>query len=72
MAAIILWEGRYNRTFDIPHMFVNTDTDEDMLMVLKDDLAEMMAKIAPHIYRKYITTNLKGRPMLYVRLQKSL
>ena len=71
-AAISAWEGRYNRTFDIPSAFVNTDTDENVLMVLKDDLAEMMVKIAPNIYRKYVTTNSKGVPMLYVRLRKSL
>jgi hypothetical protein len=51
---------------------VNTDSDENVLMVLKDDMAEMMVEIAPNIYRKHITTNSKGRPILYVRLQKML
>ena len=71
-AAISAWEKRHNRTFDIPNAFVNMDSDENVLMVLKDELAEMMVKIAPEIDRKYITKNSKGRPLLYVRLQKSL
>ena len=71
-AAISAFEKRYNRSFDIPSAFVNTDLDEMILMVLKDDMAEMMVKIARNIHRKHITTNLKGNPILYVWLQKML
>ena len=67
-AAISAFERRFNRTFDIPCAFVNTDSDENILMVLKDDMVEMMVKIAPNIYRKHITMNSKGRPILYVLL----
>ena len=67
-----LWENRFNRTFDVPSVFVNTKTDKDVLMVLKDAFAKMMVKIAPTIYRKYITMKSKGMPMLYMRLQMSL
>ena len=63
-AAITAWARRFNRTFDIPSAFVNIDSDEDVLMVLKDDLAKMTVTIAPGIYRKFITTNLKGRRRL--------
>ena len=58
-AAISAFEKRFNRTFDIPSAFVNTDSDENVLMVLKDNMAEMMVKIAPNIYRMHITTNSK-------------
>ena len=51
---------------------MNTDSDEMVLVVLKDDMAEMIVKITPNIYRKHITTNSKGRPILYVWLQKML
>jgi len=44
-AAISVWEKRFNRTFDIPSAFINTDSDENVLMVVKDDLAEMMEKL---------------------------
>ena len=71
-ATISAFEKRFDRTFDIPCTFVNTDSDENVLMVLKDDMAEIMVKIVPNIYRKHITTNSKGRPILYVWLQKML
>jgi hypothetical protein len=31
-----------------------------------------MVTIAPNIYHKYITTNAKGKPVLYVQLEKAL
>ena len=71
-ATISVFGKRYNRTFNIPGTFVNMDSDETVLVVLKNDMAEMMVKIAPHIYRKHITMNPKGRPILYVRLQRML
>ena len=47
--------------------------DENVLMVLKGELAEMMVHIAPQIYRKHITVvDKKGTPVLYVKLQKVL
>ena len=55
----------------MPSAFVNTDVDEDVIMVLKGDLADMMVQIAPKTYRKYITTDKKGTRILYVKLQKS-
>jgi hypothetical protein len=48
------------------------DIDEDVLMVLKGELAGMMKQIAPRIYRKYITVDKKGTKILYVKLQKAL
>ena len=41
-------------------------------MRLDGILAELMVTIAPNIYRKYITTNAKGKPVLYVQLEKAL
>ena len=51
---------------------MNTDTDELVLMVLKDNMTGMIMKIATNIYRMHITTNSKGRLILYVWLQKIL
>ena len=56
----------------MPSAFVNTDVDEDVIMVLKGDLADMMVQIAPETYRKYIMTDKKGTRILYVTLQKAL
>ena len=41
-------------------------------MVLKGELADMMVQIAPQVYRKYVTVDKKGTPILYVKLQKSV
>ena len=69
-AWIAAHEQRVVRCYDIP--FVNTDVDEDMIMVLKGELAEMMIQIAPEVYRKYVTMDKKGMKILYVKLQKAL
>ena len=71
-ASIAAHEHRKVRCYDIPSAFVNTEVDEDVLMVLKGDLADMMVQIAPQIYRKYVTVDKKGTPILYVKLQKAL
>ncbi len=31
-----------------------------------------MVLVAPEVYRKYITTDKKGKPILYIKLQKAL
>ena len=72
MASIAAHEHRKVRCYDIPSAFVNMDVDEDVLMVLKGDLAEMMVQIAPQVYRKYVTVDRKGTPVLYGKLQKAL
>ncbi len=72
IAAIAVSKRRRIRCFNIPSAFVNTNVDEEALMVLKGELAEMMVQIAPQVYRKYVTVNKKGTPILYVKLQKVL
>jgi hypothetical protein len=71
-AAIAAKEKRKVRCYDIPSAFVNTDVYEDVLMVLRGELVDMMVQIAPQIYRKYVTVDRKGTPILYVKLQKAL
>jgi hypothetical protein len=51
---------------------VNTDVDKDVIMVLKGELADLMTQIAPEVYRKYVTVDRMGTPILYVKLQKAL
>ena len=51
-ATIAAKEGRRMRCYDVPSAFVNTDVDEDVIMVLKGELANMMIQIAPEVYRK--------------------
>jgi hypothetical protein len=41
-------------------------------MRLDGILAELMVQVAPSLYRKYITSNAKGKPSLYVQLEKAV
>ncbi len=65
-------EKKKVRCYNVPSAFVNMDVDEDVIMVLKGDLVDMMVQIAPETYRKYITTDKKGTGILYVKPQKAL
>jgi hypothetical protein len=65
-------EGRDVACFDIPGAFLHADVDEDITMVLKGRLAELMVQVAPNLYRKYITVDRKGTAILYVKMQKAL
>ncbi len=56
----------------MPSAFVNMDVDEDVLMVLKGKLATMLLNIALEVYQRYLTTDRKGTPVLYVKLRKAL
>jgi hypothetical protein len=51
---------------------VNTEVGKDVIMVLKEELAEMMIQIAPEVYRKYVAVDKRGTKILYVKLQKAL
>ena len=60
------------RCYNIPSAFVNTDVDEDVIMVLKGELVEMMIQIAPQTYQKYVTVDRKETLILHVKLQMAL
>ena len=51
---------------------MNTDVEEEVIMVLKGDLAEMMIQVTPEVYRKYVAVDKKGTKIFYVKLQKAL
>ncbi len=52
MATIAAHERCKVRCFNVPSAFVNTDVDEDVIMVLKVELVDMMVQIAPEDYRR--------------------
>jgi hypothetical protein len=64
--TIFAHEGRNVATCNIPGAFLQADNPDYVLMRLDGILAKLMVTIAPNIYRKYITTNAKGKPVLYV------
>jgi hypothetical protein len=41
-------------------------------MILKGRLAKLMVKVAPNLYRKYISVDAKGLVILYVKMQKAI
>ncbi len=53
-AVIDAHEGRNVACFNISGAFLHADSDEDITMVLKGRLAELMVQVAPNLYRKYI------------------
>ena len=71
-SAIAANEKRFIRCYNVPGAFLHTESDENVLVFLRGELAEMMIHIAPQIYRPYIKMDKKGTPILYVRLKKAL
>ena len=71
-SAIDAHEGRDVAVMDILGAYLHALNDEFVLMCLRGKLAEMMVKVDPKLYRKYVTTSAKGEPILYVKLNKAL
>jgi hypothetical protein len=68
-------ERREVATMDIPNAFVQTNlkNEEDKaIMRLHGKLTELMVKVAPEVYRKYVFVNKKGETVLYVKLLNAL
>ena len=63
-SLISAYEMRHRRSYDVPNACVNTNLDEEVDMVLRGDLVELLVKVAPGIYRKYITRDRKGQAIL--------
>ena len=48
-------EQRAIAILDIENDFLNAENDENILMLLRGRLAEMMVQVDPSMYRKYVT-----------------
>ncbi len=57
--------------FNIPGAFLHADSYQDITMILKGRLAELMVQVAPNLYRKYILVDRKGMAILRVKMQKA-
>ena len=53
------YEERVVAYFDIPGTYLHADTDKDVILLLEGPLADLMVKVDPSLYRKYVTTTLK-------------
>ena len=68
-AVIDAHEQHDMAVIDIPNAFVQTRLEDDKdkaSMQLRCKLAELMVKVAPKIYTKYVIINKKGETVLYV------
>ncbi len=63
-AVIDAHEGPDIDCFDIPGAFLHAEVDDDITMVLKGRLAELMVQVAPNLYVKYIKVDRKGMAIL--------
>ena len=63
--------GRDIATIDTPGAYLHTDTDEEVVMIIKGVLAEILVNIYLKLYKKYMFLD-KGVKVLYVNLQKSI
>ncbi len=63
-STIYAHENRDMATCDIPGAFLQADNPDFVLMCLDGILAELMVKVTPNLYHKYVTTNAKGKPVL--------
>ena len=70
-AVVDAYEHRDMAIVDIPGAYLSSDMDEEVHLCLRGRMSEMMVKIAPEVYAKYVTLQ-NGKPILYVRLIKSL
>jgi hypothetical protein len=65
-------EGRYVTVTDIPGAFLHADMEQKVHMLLEGTIAELIVKLEPSLYRKFVWKNKHGKPMLYIKLRKAL
>ena len=71
-STIYAHENQDVATCNIAGAFLQADNPDLVLMHLDGILAELMVKVAPRIYRKFITINAQGKRVLYVQLEKAV
>ena len=65
-------ENRAISMLDIENDFLHAENDKYMLMLLRGKLAEILVKVDPKLYRKYVITSNQGVTVIYVKLNKVL
>ena len=70
--SIELHERRDVSTINIPGAFIHADSYENIIMVLKGNIALSMFHVDPKSYRKFIIFDKRGKPVLYVKNLKAL
>ena len=70
-AVIDAWEGHDVVKVDIPGAFMQADIDEVVHVKFEGERADMLVKLDPKLYRKYVKDK-NGKTVLYVELLKAL
>jgi hypothetical protein len=70
-ATIDAMEERDVATVDIPGAFMQADIDEVVHVKFEGEIAEMLVKLDPQLYRKYVKDE-NGKSVLYVELLKAI
>ena len=70
-ATINALEGQDVVVVDIPGSYLSADMDDDVHVVFRGTLAEMILMANPELNRPFVSYEI-GKPVLYVRLQKAL
>jgi hypothetical protein len=70
-ATIDAMEERDVATVDIPGAFMQADIDEVIHVKFEGEIAEMLVRMDPKLYRKYVKDE-NGKTVLYVELLKAL
>ena len=55
---------------DIKNDFLHTENDKYVLIMLRGKLAELLVKLDPKLYQKYVITSKQGMHILYVKPTK--
>ena len=66
------YEERDVAVVNISGEYLIPDMDDDVFMIFRGTMAELMVASDPMLYRKYISYRKKGEALLYVRVQKAL
>ena len=70
-ATIDALEGRDMAVVEITGAYLSADMDNEVHIVFRETLAEMMVMANPGLYRPFVSYET-GKPVLYVWLQKAL
>ena len=57
---------------NIKTAFLHADNDETIIMKLRGKMVELIVKLEPSMYQKYVTKRPKGEPILHVKLLNAL
>ena len=65
-------ENQDMAVIDLPGAFLHAACKDLVIMKFQVRLAKLMAMATPQLYQKYISTDSKGEPSLFVKRQKAL